>query len=240
MRLHRFLAQMGVESRRKCEKLIIQGKVKVNGAIITELGTKIDVNKDKIEVNSKIITKKISRIYLILNKPKGFLCTYHDPFGRPTIYDLLKKIKNKLNYAGRLDLNSEGLVFLTNDGELINQITHPKKKIKKVYEVKIKGHLNENYLRQLEKGVPITPIFTTNPCQVKLLKTGIENSLLKISISEGKKRQVRRMLAYLGFQVLELKRTHIGILNMNNLETGQYRFLKREEIKKLKNFLANN
>lgn len=231
---------MGVESRRKCEKLIIQGKVKVNGAIITELGTKIDVNKDKIEVNSKIITKKISRIYLILNKPKGFLCTYHDPFGRPTIYDLLKKIKNKLNYAGRLDLNSEGLVFLTNDGELINQITHPKKKIKKVYEVKIKGHLNENYLRQLEKGVPITPIFTTNPCQVKLLKTGIENSLLKISISEGKKRQVRRMLAYLGFQVLELKRTHIGILNMNNLETGQYRFLKREEIKKLKNFLANN
>ncbi|MFZ2331285.1 MAG: S4 domain-containing protein, partial [Atribacterota bacterium] len=87
MRLHRFLAQMGVESRRKCEKLIIQGKVKVNGAIITELGTKIDVNKDKIEVNSKIITKKISRIYLILNKPKGFLCTYHDPFGRPTIYD---------------------------------------------------------------------------------------------------------------------------------------------------------
>ncbi|MFZ2330616.1 MAG: pseudouridine synthase, partial [Atribacterota bacterium] len=234
------LAQMGVESRRKCEKLIIQGKVKVNGAIITELGTKIDVNKDKIEVNSKIIAKKISRIYLILNKPKGFLCTYHDPFGRPTIYDLLKKIKNKLNYAGRLDLNSEGLVFLTNDGELINQITHPKKKIKKVYEVKIKGHLNENYLRQLEKGVPITPIFTTNPCQVKLLKTGIENSLLKISISEGKKRQVRRMLAYLGFQVLELKRTHIGILNMNNLETGQYRFLKREEIKKLKNFLANN
>lgn len=240
MRLHRFLAQMGVESRRKCEKLIIQGKVKVNGAIITELGTKIDVNKDKIEVNSKIIAKKISRIYLILNKPKGFLCTYHDPFGRPTIYDLLKKINNKLNYAGRLDLNSEGLVFLTNDGELINQITHPKKKIKKVYEVKIKGHLNENYLRQLEKGVPITPIFTTNPCQVRLLKTGRENSLLKISISEGKKRQVRRMLAYLGFQVLELKRTHIGILNMNNLETGQYRFLKREEIKKLKDFLANN
>ena len=95
-------------------------------------------------------------------------------------------------------------------------------------------------MRQLEKGVPITPIFTTNPCQVRLLKTGRENSLLKISISEGKKRQVRRMLAYLGFQVLELKRTHIGILNMNNLETGQYRFLKREEIKKLKDFLANN
>jgi len=240
MRLHKFLAQMGINSRRNCEKLIVKGKVKVNNVIITQLGTEIDTNKDKIKVNNKIVHKKVPRIYVLLNKPRGFLCTYHDPFGRPTIYDLLKKIKIKLNYAGRLDLDSEGLVFLTNDGELINQITHPKKKIKKVYLVKIKGFPNDNDLRVLTNGVPISHIFTTNPCQLKILKKNKNNCIVEISINEGKKRQIRRMFSYLGFQVLKLTRTQIGILNLKGLKSGQYRFLGKQEIINYKQFLENN
>lgn len=231
---------MGINSRRNCEKLIVKGKVKVNNVIITQLGTEIDTNKDKIKVNNKIVHKKVPRIYVLLNKPRGFLCTYHDPFGRPTIYDLLKKIKIKLNYAGRLDLDSEGLVFLTNDGELINQITHPKKKIKKVYLVKIKGFPNDNDLRVLTNGVPISHIFTTNPCQLKILKKNKNNCIVEISINEGKKRQIRRMFSYLGFQVLKLTRTQIGILNLKGLKSGQYRFLGKQEIINYKQFLENN
>ncbi len=162
MRLHKFLAQMGVDSRRKCEKLITDGRVKVNGIIVTKLGSEVDMDKDRIEVDEQVVSKNIPKIYVILNKPKGFLCTHHDPFVRPTIYDLLKKIRYKLNYAGRLDLESEGLVFLTNDGELINHISHPKKEINKVYIVKVKGQVSDNNLKQLKKGIPITPFFTTN------------------------------------------------------------------------------
>ena len=240
MRLHKFLSQAGVDSRRKCEKLIIQGKVKVNGTTVTKLGTTIDIHNDKVEINNQVIFKNIPRIYLLLNKPKGFLCTHHDPLGRPTIYDLLKGIRYKLNYAGRLDFDSKGLVFLTNDGELINQITHPKREIKKVYIVKVKGRINENNLEQLENGIPITPVYTTNPCQVKLLKKNKNNSILKIIISEGKKRQIRKMFAYLGYHILELKRTEIGFLNIGELRPGQYRILKKQEIKKFKSFLENN
>ena len=230
---------MGIDSRRKCEQLIIQGRVKVNGIVVTKIGLVVDINKDIIEVNEQLITRNMPRIYLILNKPKGFLCTYHDPFGRPTIYDLLKNIRYKLNYAGRLDLDSEGLVFLTNDGKLINQITHPSKEITKIYIVKVKGQVNDNDLKQLEKGIPITPSFITNPCQVRLLKKDKNHSLLKITISEGKKRQIRKMFAYLGFQILELKRTEIGILKLDDLKPEQYRFLKEKEIEELKNFLEN-
>ena len=239
MRLHKYLAKMGIDSRRKCERLILQGRVKVNGIVVTKLGLEVNVDKDRIEVNEQVVSKNIPQIYLILNKPKGFLCTYYDPFGRPTIYDLLKKIRYKLNYAGRLDLDSEGLIFLTNDGELVNQITHPRKEINKIYIVKVKGQVSGNDLKQLEKGVPITPFFTTNPCQIKLLKKDKSHSLLKIIISEGKKRQIRKMFAYLGFQILKLKRIEIGILKIDGLKPGQYRFLKEKEIKELNNFLEN-
>lgn len=240
IRLHSFLAQIGIDSRRKCEKLIIQGKVKVNGVIITKLGTKVYPNKDKIEVNNKIINKNIPKMYVILNKPSGYLCTSYDPFGRPTIYEIIKKIKIKLNYAGRLDFNSEGLVFLTNDGVLINKITHPQNKIDKVYLVKIKGIIKDNDIKLLEHGIPLSPIYTSNPCQVKILKRDRNISLLEITIREGKKRQIRRMFSYLGYKVIKLKRTQIGILNLNGLKPGQYRFLQKQEIRELKIFLENN
>ncbi|HOR42089.1 MAG TPA: pseudouridine synthase [Atribacterota bacterium] len=238
-KLHKYLANMGIDSRRKCEKLIVQGRVKINGMVVTKLGIEIDPEKDKIEVDNKNIKKDIPRIYIILNKPRGFLCTYNDPFGRPTIYNLLGNIETKLNYAGRLDFDSEGLIFLTNDGELIHEITHPRKMIKKTYRVKVKGFPDDSDIKLLKEGVPLSADFTTSSCQVKILKKDNYDSILEISISEGKKRQIRRVFSYLGFQVLELKRTEIGILNLDGLNTGQYRFLTEQEIDELKQCFQN-
>ena len=227
---------MGIDSRRKCEKLIVQGRVKVNGIQVTKLGLRIDPDVDQILVDDKIVKQNVQRVYVLLNKPSGYLCTYHDPFGRPTIYDLLKGIKTKLNYAGRLDLDSEGLILLTNDGMLIQQITHPRKKIKKTYQVKVRGTPNGNDLKLLEKGIPLNVNFTTSPCQVKIIKQTNYDSLLEISIHEGKKRQIRRMFSFLGYQVLELKRTKIGVLNMDGLPCGKYRYLTEQEVRKIKDF----
>ena len=239
MKLHKYLAEMGIDSRRKCEKLIVQGKVKVNDILVTKLGIEIEPDVDRISVDDKVVKKNIERIYILLNKPSRYLCTYHDPFGRPTIYNLLDGIETKLNYAGRLDFDSEGLIFLTNDGSLIHKITHPRKKIKKIYQVRVKGFPNANDIKLLEEGIPLTEDFTTSPCKVKKVKTDNYDSLLEISIHEGKKRQIRRMLSFLGYQVLELKRTKIGILALNGLKIGKYRFLTAQEVSELKQSLED-
>lgn len=238
-KLHKYLANIGIDSRRKCEKLIVQGRVKVNGIQVTKLGIEINPDVDQILVDNKIVKQNVQRVYVLLNKPRGYLCTYHDPFGRPTIYDLLKGVEIKLNYAGRLDLDSEGLIFLTNDGALIHQITHPRQKIKKTYQVKVRGTPDANALKLLEEGIPLSANFTTSPCQVKITKQNNHDSLLEISIHEGKKRQIRRMFSFLGYQVLELKRTKIGILNMNGLPCGKYRYLTEQEVREIKIFLEN-
>lgn len=239
MRLQKFLTEKGIDSRRKCEQLITQGKIKVNNVVVTKLGTTVEPDKDTIEVNNQIINQNINKIYILLNKPSGYLCTSYDPFGRATIYDLMEKIPVKVNYAGRLDFYSEGLVLLTNDGELIHKITHPQKEIKKVYLVKVKGLPDIRDLEQLKQGIPLSPTFTTAPCQVKIVKRNKNNSTLEISICEGKKRQIRRMFSYLGFPVLSLKRTQIGILSLGNLKSGHYRFLNKEEIEQLKKYIEN-
>ena len=158
------------------------------------------------------------------------MCTSSDPFGRQTIYDLLKKIKIKLNYAGRLDFDSEGLVFLTNDGDIINEIIHPRRMVTKIYEVKIKGIPKIDDISMLQKGVPITSQITTQPCHIKILKKNQNNSILHISISEGKNRQIRRMFDYLGIKVLRLKRIQIANLTIDGLKPGEYRILENKEI----------
>ncbi len=240
IRLQKYLSSMGVDSRRNCEKLICAGKVKVNYAVITKLGTTIDPDKDIIEVNKKVITKNNYKLYILLYKPRGFLCTSSDPFGRQTIYDLLKKIKIKLNYAGRLDFDSEGLVFLTNDGDIINEIIHPRRMVTKIYEVKIKGIPKIDDISMLQKGVPITSQITTQPCHIKILKKNQNNSILHISISEGKNRQIRRMFDYLGIKVLRLKRIQIANLTIDGLKPGEYRILENKEIVSLKKYIKNN
>lgn len=237
VRLQKYLAEKGIDSRRNCEKLIAQGKVKVNHLIVTTLGTKIDPAKDLVEFNHQTIypNRKKNKLYILMNKPKGYLCTYHDPFGRPTIYDLLKNIKTRINYAGRLDLNSEGLLLLSNDGELIHQLTHPSKELKKVYMVKIRGTPSDTELQRLKQGIPLSRHFTTSPCQVTIVKKNPLSTILEITIREGKKRQIRRMFSSIGFSVLRLKRIKMGNISLNNLKPGQYRFLKKQEIEKLKN-----
>lgn len=235
VRLQKYLAQQGINSRRQCEKLIIDGRVKVNDFTVTKLGTCINPSKDVVEVDNKSINQTTKRVYLMLNKPIGYLCTKNDPFNRPTIYDLIGKIDTKVNYAGRLDYLSEGLVLLTNDGELIYRMTHPSKKIEKVYIVKIKGFINNYDLTKLQKGIPISTNFITSPCRAFVLKKHKKTSTLEVTISEGKKRQIRRMFSFFNIQVLKLKRIRIGPIALGNLKSGNYRYLTNIEVENLKN-----
>jgi pseudouridine synthase len=238
VRLQKYLAEKGIDSRRKCEELIAQGKVKVNNSVVTKLGTQIDPIKDLVEFEHRIISQDIKKIYILLNKPRGYLCTYRDPFGRPTIYDLLKNIKTKINYAGRLDFYSEGLVLLTNDGDFINHLTHPVKKIKKVYIVKIKGIPSVMDLDKLEQGIPLSKNFTTAPCKIKIVKKDNSSTILEVTLREGKKRQVRRMFSYIGLTVSRLKRIKIGVISLGSLKPGQYRYIKEREIMEFKKELT--
>lgn len=236
VRLQKYLANQGINSRRQCEKLIIDGRVKINNFTITKLGTCINPSKDVIEVDNRAINQRTKRVYLILNKPVGYLCTQHDPFNRPTIYDLIGKIGTRVNYAGRLDYLSEGLVLLTNDGELIYKMTHPSNKIEKVYIVKIRGLLNNYELAKLREGIPISPNFVTSPSKACILKKHKSTSTLEVTISEGKKRQIRRMFSYLNYQVLKLKRIEIGPISLGNLGSGNYRYLTYQEVESIKTY----
>lgn len=234
IRLQKYLAEKGIDSRRKCEKLIVHGRIKVNNHIVTQLGTQVDPKIDKIAFDNKLIQDKIKKVYLMLNKPQGYLTTSSDPFGRPTVYDLIKDVKIRLNYAGRLDYDSEGLLIFTNDGDLIYQLTHPGKKIEKVYIVKIKGIPNKISLQKIKQGLPLSTNFTTSPSQIKILKKNNDMSTIEIKINEGKKRQVKRMFSYVNHPVVYLKRIRMGFLSLGTLKRGKYRFLNSGEVAKLK------
>jgi len=235
VRLQKYLAKQGINSRRKCEELILEGRVKVNNSTVTKLGICIDPLEDLVEFDNKTVKQIPNKVYIILNKPSGYICTQHDPFNRPTIYNLIEDIGTRLNYAGRLDFLSEGLVFLTNDGELIYQLTHPKNKIEKVYRVKIRGFINNDELAILRKGIPLTTNFTTSPCNATILKKFKTSTIMEVTIREGKKRQIRRMFSYLNLKVLRLKRIKIGPMSLGNLKPANYRHLSSNEIKKIKN-----
>ena len=238
-RLQKYLAGAGIASRRKCEELILQGQVQVNNSVVTELGTKIDPKKDKIEVDGKLIKYKEKKhySYILLNKPKGYLTSLSDPFGRPTVLDLLRDIKERVYPVGRLDYNSEGLLILTNDGELTYALTHPAKEVEKVYIVKIKGIPSSEKLKMLSKGVTLKKNYKISPCNIYLLKTIKGNAILKIKIKEGKKRQIRKMAEYIGHFVLELRRIQTGPISLKGVKPGEYRYLNKEEIKSLKKII---
>ncbi len=235
-RLQKYLAGTGIDSRRKCEELILKGQVRVNNSVITELGTKIDPKKDKIEVKGKLIKYKENKhySYILLNKPKGYLTSLSDPFGRPTVLDLLKDIKERVYPVGRLDYNSEGLLILTNDGELTYALTHPAKEVEKVYIVKVKGIPSSEKLKILSKGVTFKNNYKIAPCQIYLLNTINGNAILKIKIKEGKKRQIRKMAEYIGHFVLKLKRIQTGPISLTGVKPGKYRYLNKQEIESLK------
>lgn len=238
-RLQKYLAKAGIASRRKCEELILHGQVQVNHAMVTQLGTKVDPHKDMVEVQGKLITyqERKQYSYILLNKPKGYLTSLSDPFGRPTVLDLLRGIKERVYPVGRLDFNSEGLLILTNDGDLAYSLTHPAKEVEKVYLVKVKGIPSPEKLKILAKGVTIKNNYKISPCKIYVLKINNGNAILKIKIREGKKRQIRQMGEYIGHFVLELRRIQLGPIYLKGLKPGAYRYLNKDEIKSLKKII---
>lgn len=228
-RLQKFLANAGVASRRKCEELISEGKVKVNGKVVTELGTKIEPVKDKVEYNSQLVMPKEEKIYILLNKPIGYVTTSHDQFERDTVLDLVK-IKERVVPVGRLDMYTSGALILSNDGDFVYKITHPKHEITKTYTVTLKGIVTNEEVQKLRDGVRIEE-YTTRAAKVKILKIDKEKnqSRLEITVHEGKNRQVRKMCEVIGRRVLALHRSKIGNISVKDLKIGTWRHLTEKE-----------
>lgn len=231
MRLSQYLAHAGIASRRYAEELISAGQVKVNGIIVTEMGSKIDPDIDRVEFNEQLVRGE-PKNYLLLNKPAGYLCSVSDPYGRPTVTDLVAKIDKRLYPVGRLDYDSEGLLLMTNDGYFNNLMIHPRYKINKEYQVWVKGRVKPDEEIQLKKGIKLEDGMTA-PAEVKILQTEKDRSLLRIIIHEGRKRQIKRMCSAIGHPVISLKRTALGCLSLQGVSSGKFRRLTPAEIKQL-------
>ena len=236
-RLQKVMASAGIASRRKCEELIAEGAVKVNGQQVTEQGIKVDPQKDKIHVQGKLLNRPEDKVYLLMYKPRGYVTTMNDPEGRKTIVDLLTKIKERVYPVGRLDYDSEGLLLITNDGELSHALTHPSHKVKKTYLVTVAGIPDPKSLEQMSKGLELEDGITA-PTQVTLVEILDDRSLLEITVHEGKNRLVRRMCDKIGHPVLRLKRIRLGTLNIKGVKPGQYRILIPKEVRELKKLVG--
>ena len=234
-RLQKFLANAGIASRRKCEELILNGKIEVNGEVITELGTKVS-DKDIVKYNGKIVKSEEEKVYILLNKPIGYVTTAKDQFNRDTVLDLVK-INKRVVPVGRLDMYTSGALILTNDGEFVNMLTHPKNEVNKTYNVTVKGNVTNEDIEQLQKGVEIDDGYITKPAKVKILKIDDEKNIsrIQITIHEGKNRQVRKMCEAINKKVLALHRCKIGNLEVKDLEVGKWRYLTKKEVENLKN-----
>ncbi len=233
IRLNKFLAQAGVASRREVDKMIVEGRITVNGRVVRILGTKIDDEKDRVELDGKRVEKEEEMIYLMLNKPPGYLVTLKDPFRRPTIKELLPSLKERIYPVGRLDYDSEGLLLLTNNGELAHRLAHPRYRVPKNYVVEVKGVPESSKISRLERGVYIDGKKTA-PARIAKLSGSAKKTLLRIEIHEGRKREVKRMFEAVGHRVLRLKRVGFGGLRLGKLQTGKWRFLTRKEVDSLK------
>ena len=234
-RLQKFLANAGIASRRKCEELILDGKIEVNGTIVTELGTKVS-EKDIVKYNGKIVKTEEEKIYILLNKPIGYVTTAKDQFNRDTVLDLIK-INKRIVPVGRLDMYTSGALILTNDGEFVNMLTHPKNEIDKTYNVTVKGNVTNEDIEQLQKGVKIDDEYITKPAKVKILKIDKEKNIsrIQITIHEGKNRQVRKMCEAINKKVLALHRCKIGNIEVKDIKVGNWRYLSKKEVENLMN-----
>ena len=228
-RLQKIIAQAGFCSRRAAEKLILDGKVAVDGKIVRELGAKADSNQ-KIVVDGKILASNAQKIYILLNKPRGYVSTAHDERNRKKVTDLLgKNFQERVYPVGRLDLNSEGLILLTNDGDLTNLLIHPRYEVEKTYRARISGDLTEKKLDLLRAGIELDDGLTA-PAEIYLL----DKDLVEITIHEGRNRQVRRMFSAVGCDVKRLQRIKFANLTLDGLKIGQFRELSADEVAKLK------
>ena len=231
-RLQKIIAEMGIASRRAAEEIIIEGRVTVNGKP-AEIGMKADPLRDHIKVDGKLLVNPEKKVYFIFNKPRGVLTSLGDPEGRPTVTDFLKGIKQRVFPVGRLDYDSEGMLLLTNDGELAHAVLHPSKKIPKTYLVKVKGVLEKEDMEKLRKGIRLDRTVTA-PAKVKPLRKTDNNSWIEMTIYEGKKRQIRRMLEKVGHQVMRLMRIRIDGIEMGKIKPGEFRRLSSEELEKIR------
>ncbi len=232
-RLQKFLANSGIASRRKCEEYILKGKVSVNGKIVDELGTKINPDKDVVKYNGKIVKKTDKKVYILLNKPIDYVTTVKDQFDRQTVLDLID-IPEKVVPVGRLDMYTSGALLLTNDGDFVYKVTHPKYEIEKTYTVTIRGIATQDDVKKLENGVKIDD-YVSGKAKIKILKTDEEKnfSRLQITIHEGKNREVRKMCEAIDKKVLALHRRRIGNLDVKNIEIGKWRYLNKKEVEEL-------
>jgi len=234
VRLQKYMAACGIASRRRCEEIISEGRVSVNKKIVTQLVTTIDPQSDIVEVDGIEISETLSKIYVILNKPRGVLTTLDDPFGRQTILSFVN-LGERVHPVGRLDFDTEGLLVLTNDGSLTFALTHPKSLVEKEYRVIVSGHLDKSKIEKLRTGVDIGG-YVTAPAIIEELSRQDSNTTLKVVIREGKKRQIRKMFEVVGHTVIHLKRTRINNLILGDLQPGQWRYLESEEVENLKEF----
>ena len=235
IRLQKYLAEAGIASRRKAEELILQGKVQVNGKVVTELGTKVQPGKDEVKYENEIVQIENRKKYILLNKPIGYVTTVKDQFNRDSVLDLVK-VKERLVPVGRLDMYTSGALILTNDGDFVYKVTHPKHEINKTYTVTLKGIVSKENIDNLRKGVDIGG-YITKPAKVKILKTDEEKQItrLEIIIHEGKNRQVRKMCESIGHKVIALHRSAIAGIGVKDIELGKWRYLSKEEVKRIFN-----
>ena len=239
MRINKYIALCGVASRRKAEELILAGRVTVNDEVMTELSykvDKVDEENDIVKVDDKLIKEENKLVYILLNKPEGYITTVKDQFDRPSVLDLVSDIKERVYPIGRLDYETSGLLLLTNDGDLTYKLTHPKHEIDKTYVARVKGKLTKEEIERFKTGLKIED-YTTAPAKLKVIKYDEQrdSSLLEIKIHEGKNRQVRKMCKAINHPVLRLRRSAMGKIKIGDCEIGKYRYLTEDEIKYLKN-----
>lgn len=233
VRLQKIIAGAGAASRREAERLIQDGLVTVNGRVVTDLGTQVDPEDSHIKVRGKLIRPETRKVYLALHKPGGYVTTQHDPQGRPTVMDLIHGVRERVFPVGRLDYNSEGLLLLTNDGELANAIMHPRFHLAKTYQVKVKGKPSPEKLQKLTRGIRLTDGLTA-PVKIEKVRHLAANTTLEITMHEGRRRQIRRMFEKIGHDVVRLRRVRIGPVGLGNLAPGKFRKLDSREIERLK------
>jgi len=236
MRLNRFLAQTGLASRRKCDKYIKTGRVKINGKTVTDFSYTVNPETDRVEVDHQPVLLPETELFIMLNKPMGYVTTVSDPQGRPTVMELLPDMPYRLYPVGRLDRDTEGLLLFTNSGQMTYHLTHPKYGVEKTYIAEVEGQPAETDLQRLRQGLLLEDGWTA-PATVSILQKNTNTTCLQIVIHEGRKRQVRRMCKAIGHPVIALKRTQFGTLSLGDLSPGESRPLTRPEVNQLRRHL---
>lgn len=232
MRINKYLARSGIASRRQADRLILQGRVKLNGLMVTKPGIQIQEHKDIVEVDGKVVSLTTEYYYIMLNKPPGYLVSARDPHHDKLVTSLLKQYKGKVFPIGRLDCESSGLLLFTNDGELAFRLSHPRFAVEKTYEVVCQGTITDLILKTLQEGIVLDD-GPTAPAVARLISKTMSTSVVQITIHEGRKRQVRRMFKKIGYPVKFLKRIAFSSLKLGDLEEGEFVHIKKSEVKKL-------